>query len=136
MGSKYHRVLTLPIRAENRGRYPTDWSEISRRIRFERAQGRCECEGECGRGTHEGRCTNVHGGTAYGTDSLVVLTVAHLDHTPENCADENLKAMCQGCHLHYDRKHHAETAYRTRREGLVVADLFGSEDQPTGERDA
>lgn len=115
----------MPIRPENRARYPSYWTELSRRLRFERASGRCECEGECGRGTHEGRCTNVHGGLAYGTGSIVVLTVAHLDHTPENCDESNLKAMCQGCHLHYDREHHAQTAYRTRREGLVVADLFG-----------
>ena len=41
-----------------------------------------------------------------------------------NCSDENLKSMCQGCHLHYDRHHHAETAYRTRREGKAAGDLF------------
>jgi hypothetical protein len=114
----------MPIRAENVARYPVDWHEISRRIRFDRAGGRCECAGECGRGTHEGRCPNVHGGLAYGTGSVVVLTTAHLDHTPERCEDENLKAMCQGCHLHYDREHHAQTAYRTRREGLAVNDMF------------
>lgn len=32
----------------------------------------------------------------------VVLTVAHLDHTPENCADDNLAALCQRCHNRYD----------------------------------
>lgn len=114
----------MPIRAENRDRYPANWREISDRIRFGRAQGRCECEGECGRGTHKGRCPNIHGQPAYGTGSLVVLTVAHLDHVPEHCEDENLRAMCQACHLHYDREHHAETAYRTRREGKAAGDLF------------
>lgn len=118
----------MPIRPENRARYPADWHALSRRIRLERAGGRCECEGECGRGTHEGRCPNFHGGSAYGTGSVVVLTTAHLNHTPEDCRDENLKAMCQGCHLHYDREHHAQTAYRTRRDGLAVSDLF--EEQP------
>ena len=113
----------MPIRPENKCRYPADWPEISRRIRFERADGRCECEGECGRGTHQGRCPNVHGGAAYGTGSVVVLTVAHLNHTPEDCGDGNLKAMCQGCHLHYDRDHHQQTAYRTRREGKA-RDMF------------
>lgn len=106
----------MPIRAENRERYPEDWPAISRRIRFDRAQGRCECRGECGRGTHEGRCPNSHGGLAYGTGSTVILTVAHLDHVPENCADENLRAMCQGCHLHYDLEHHAETRAQSQRE--------------------
>lgn len=103
-----------PIRASEKARYPPDWADISKRIRFDRAGGRCECEGECGRGTHQGRCPNVHGGEAYGTGSKVVLTTAHLNHTPEHCQDDNLKAMCQGCHLHYDREHHARTRAATK----------------------
>jgi hypothetical protein len=104
----------VPIRPENRARYPENWKAISIEIRFGRAGGRCECAGECGRGTHQGRCPNLHGRAAYGTGSKVVLTTAHLDHTPENCEPENLRAMCQGCHLHYDKDHHSETAARTR----------------------
>ena len=112
----------MPIRPENRGRYPADWKQVRERIlaraavrdRMGRGSHRCECLGECGRGTHRGRCPNVHGWPAYGTGSYVVLTIAHLDHTPENCTPENLRAMCQGCHLHYDREHHAAT----RRERL------------------
>lgn len=104
----------MPIRPENRERYPADWRKISKRIRFERADSQCECAGECGRGTHTGRCPNRHGQAAYGTGSKVILTVAHLNHTPEDCRDENLKAMCQGCHLHYDKDHHAATASHTR----------------------
>lgn len=116
----------MPIRPENRDRYPKDWPQISLRIRTVRAGGQCECEGECGRGTHgTHRCTNRNGGRAYGTGSRVVLTVAHLDHTPEHCDDDNLKAMCQGCHLHYDRDHHRQTAARTRMQGKAAGDLFG-----------
>ncbi|WP_202638978.1 hypothetical protein [Bailinhaonella thermotolerans] len=48
------------------------------------------------------------------TGSRVVLTVAHLDHVPENCAEENLLAMCQRCHLAYDADQHAANAARTR----------------------
>ena len=44
----------------------------------------------------------------------MVLTTAHLDHTPENCAESNLRAMCQNCHLAYDADEHASTAARTR----------------------
>jgi hypothetical protein len=110
-----------PIRPENRDRYPTDWREISLRIRTERAAGRCECLGECGRGTHAGRCPNVNGGQAYGTGSKVVLTVAHLDHTPENSDDSNLRAMCNGCHLAYDADHHRQTAAATRRAAIEAA---------------
>lgn len=53
-----------------------------------------------------------------------MLTTAHLDHTPENCASDNLRSMCQGCHLHYDRTHHAQTAYRTRKANARTDDLF------------
>jgi hypothetical protein len=111
----------MPIRPENRDRYPADWDAISLHIRTVRAEGRCECAGECGRGTHDGRCPNMNGGQAYGTGSKVVLTVAHLDHTPEHCDPENLRAMCNGCHLHYDRDHHAETRSRTREAARLAA---------------
>ncbi len=40
---------------------------------------------------------------------LVVLTIAHLNHTPGDDRDENLKALCQWCHLNWDKIHHAET---------------------------
>lgn len=118
----------MPIRPENRNRYPADWPEISHRIRFERAGGRCECQGECGRRTHSGRCPNTHTGRAYDTGSRVLLTTAHLDHTPENCDPDNLRAMCQGCHLHYDRDHHAETARRTR--ALALDELLAAQMDP------
>lgn len=109
----------MPIRPENLARYPADWAEISFRIRFVRALGHCECEGECGRG-HKTRCPARHNAPAPGTGTRVILTVAHLDHTPENCDPANLKAMCQGCHLHYDRAHHAETAARTRAAEIAA----------------
>jgi hypothetical protein len=111
----------MPIRPENRKRYPKDWPAISRSIRTVRAGGRCECYGECGRGTHAERCPNRQGQPAYGTGSNVQLTTAHLDHTPENCDPPNLRAMCNGCHLHYDREHHRETAAATRRKAAEDA---------------
>ena len=116
----------MPIKPENKDRYPKDWKAISTAIRA-RSGGRCECEGECGlHRTHPGprRCVELHGEPAKWAKGKVVLTVAHLDHTPENCDEKNLKAMCQGCHLHYDREHHAETAYRTRRAGKAAGDFF------------
>ncbi len=109
----------MPIRPENRSRYPADWPIISKRIRNIRAEGRCECEGECGTG-HPGRCTARNGRPNLATGSRVVLTVAHLDHTPENCDDANLRAMCQRCHLSYDRDHHAQTAARTRAAQMTA----------------
>lgn len=127
----------MPIRPENRDRYPADWKQISLRIRTVRAAGRCECLGECGRGTHTGRCPNLNGGQAYGTGSKVVLTVAHLNHTPEDVRDENLRAMCNGCHLAYDADHHRETAAATRRAAIESAGQLTlaaqAADQQTGE---
>ena len=105
----------MPIRPENRTRYPPDWSAISRRIRFERAHGRCECLGECGTPRHPDRCYARHGEPHPVTGSMVVLTVAHLDHQPENCDDGNLRAMCQKCHLAYDAEHHARERLRNQR---------------------
>lgn len=108
----------MPIRAENRARYPINWKAISHRIRFHRAAGRCECEGECGlHRTNPGprRCVEIHGKPAVWARGVVVLTVAHLDHTPENVRDDNLKAMCQRCHLLYDKDHHQANAAETRR---------------------
>lgn len=122
-----------PIRSEDRDRYPPDWKAISARIRFVRARfkgegwiaavPRCECTGECG--LHEGRrCEELHGLAAEHAKGTICLTVAHLDHTPENCADENLRAMCQRCHLRYDRDQHRETASRTRDRKRGQGRLF------------
>lgn len=113
----------MPIRPENRDRYGADWADFSLTIRRDRAQWRCECTGECGRPRdHLGdsnRCVNRHGQPAYGTGSHVVLTVAHLTHEPED--RDHVKAMCQGCHLHYDRDHHAQTRAATRAAELDAA---------------
>jgi 5-methylcytosine-specific restriction endonuclease McrA len=110
----------LPIRPENLARYPSNWREISLRIRTQRAAGRCECTGQCGL-DHNGRCTALNGQAHPDTGSKVVLTVAHLDHTPENCADANLMAACQRCHLRYDRDHHAATRAAQKAATLATA---------------
>lgn len=117
----------MPIRPENLARYPADWPVISWVIRWVRALGQCECHGECsGVPTWHGadrhaRCGAVNGQPHPRTRSTVVLTVAHLDHAPENAHPANLRAMCQACHLRYDRDHHAETRRETRERQLVAA---------------
>lgn len=104
----------MPIRPENRKRYPAEWPAISWVIRWIRALGQCECRGECeGSAWWKDRCDAINGQPHPRTRSTVVLTVAHLDHTPENVHPANLRAMCQGCHLRYDRDHHAETRRAT-----------------------
>jgi hypothetical protein len=120
----------MPISPENLARYPPDWPEISKRIRFDRAGGRCECIGECG--THAGRCWAEHGQEHPDTGSRVVLTTAHRDHQPENCDDDNLFAGCQRCHLAYDAHIHAANAARTRatRRAAGTPPLFELPSQP------
>lgn len=149
----------MPIRPENKDRYPKDWSKISAAIR--EAAGQCcqKCKAPNGRSIRRGKtedgqhvwrlatdscymdgvCAETgllvpdtdEDSVAYGREVKVVLTVAHLDHTPENCADENLKALCQRCHLVYDAKHHAKNAAATRRAALNIPDMFGEPDRST-----
>lgn len=54
-----------------------------------------------------------------------VLTVAHLDHRPENCDRSNLKALCAPCHCRYDlaampqkKRMKAERLGQLRLEGV------------------
>lgn len=115
----------MPIRPEMRHLYPPDWDAFSL-AKKEAAGWRCECRGECARGSDhldgaDGRCVNRHGMPAFRTGSNVVLTTAHLNHDPTDCSDENTRAFCNGCHLHYDRGHHAETRAATRRARLAEA---------------
>jgi hypothetical protein len=106
----------VPIRKESRHRYPPDWKENSERIRFQRAGGRCECTGECR--LHKGRrCVERHGEPAVYARGKIVLTVAHLNHQPEDCREENLKAMCQRCHLRYDVQHHKTSRLKEQGQG-------------------
>lgn len=111
----------------DRSKYPADWKEFSRHIRFKRAKSQCECRGECGlHRTNPGprRCIEVHHNPAYWAKGEIVLTIAHLNHNPKDSRRANLKAMCQRCHLRYDQKHHAENASRTRDRKRGQGDFF------------
>jgi hypothetical protein len=116
----------MPIRPENRARYPADWPEISRRIRFDRAGGRCECAGECGL-THEGgRCSAWHGQLRGDDKRPVTLTVAHLPGREiEQCGDDDLKAMCERCHNRMDAPARRRGIRERARAAMgVIRDLF------------
>lgn len=106
-----------PIRPSERERYPKNWRDISERIR-RRADGRCE--GIPGQPS----CGAVHGQRHPITGSIVVLTVAHLDHQPEHCEDANLRALCQRCHNRYDQPHRRKNAANTRRSQKQTGELF------------
>lgn len=103
----------------DRNKYPDDWEEISCRIRFERACGFCECDGECG--THSDRCDAAHGWPHPVTGSEVVLTTAHLDHDTTHNDDDNLKAMCQRCHNAYDVPFRRRNRARRARQEMIEA---------------
>ena len=102
----------MPIRPEQKARYPKDWKLISLEVR-ERAGW--VCEGSPG---HYPDCRAANAQPHPVTGSRVVLTVAHLDHVPENVGEPgnrpNLMAMCQRCHLTYDAKEHVKNARVTR----------------------
>ena len=106
----------MPIKPENKNRYPRNWKQI-RELILIRALNRCEL---CGALNH-----HLHPITL----SEVVLTIAHLDHIPEHCEEENLKAMCQKCHNNYDIEHREKTRRMTRRysNSKDQKELFDSE---------
>lgn len=54
----------------------------------------------------------------------IVLTIAHLDHVPENNDPANLRALCQRCHLAHDAGLHAENARATRDRKAGQGRLF------------
>lgn len=92
----------MPIKPENKARYPADWKLRSRFVRFYRARNRCEW---CGAKNHEPHPV---------TGSKVVLPAAHVyDHRPEACSLLNLAALCQRCHNRHDAKMRAANAKET-----------------------
>lgn len=111
----------MPIRPENKSRYPADWKAISLEVR---TAARWRCEGS----PAYPDCKAEDGCSHPVTGSVVVLTVAHLDHIPENVGEPgnrpNLKAWCQRCHNTYDMpKRRAGIAQRAR-EAIGCCDLF------------
>ncbi|HVY12115.1 MAG TPA: hypothetical protein VHB73_00960 [Alphaproteobacteria bacterium] len=137
----------MPIRPENKARYPKNWSEISARIRFDRAGGRCECTGECGL-DHEKeyenfepeflydprtdaklgspqRCIAIHHALHPITQAKVILTTAHLPGKEiEECGDDDIKGMCQRCHNRMDARMR-QAGIRIRAHACrAVRDMF------------
>jgi hypothetical protein len=128
----------MPIKPENKARYPKDWRSIVGRVR-ERSGDRCEgspahpdcrrpngwllnkCTGEL---TDDGEIAEAWEFADGDKVVKIVLTTAHLDHVPENCDLSNLRHWCQRCHLLYDAKHHAITAASTRKSRANTPDMF------------
>ena len=105
--------------------YPPDWKVFSLAIRYERAEGQCECTGECGlHKTHPGprRCEEIDRLPARWAQGKVVLTVAHLCHCEPLCMiPTHVKAMCNRRHLRVDVPLHIRHMAETRRLRLETA---------------
>jgi 5-methylcytosine-specific restriction endonuclease McrA len=112
----------------DRSKYPPYWDDLSLFVREVLAGDRCEG------GPDYPDCTAENGEPHPVTGSKVVLTVAHLDHDPGNNEFQNLRALCQRCHLAHDREQHALTrALRERTEKIEAGQLeIGIEAADTG----
>lgn len=111
----------MPIKPENAKRYPANWKAIRAEV-LERARHRCE-------GSPKFPDCRVQNYSKHpDTGSRVVLTIAHLDHIPENVGESgnrpNLRAWCQRCHLAYDHEYHQRNSFLTRRANKRTAELF------------
>jgi len=112
----------MPIKLENKNLYPKNWNEISKDIRFNRADNRCEICGAINYSYVHKKSREL----CLRDEDLaiqIVLTVAHLDHDPENCDYLNLKAMCQKCHNNYDSKHRADTRRNSKLKNQLSFSL-------------
>ena len=126
----------MPIKPENRAKYPADWKEIRTRI-LARAENRCE---RCGVQNGADYCRLVEHpevalplsvasmvrGAQAGPPVRIVLTIAHLDSDLVDHSDANLQALCQRCHNLLDAptraRHAAETRAAHRRQPCLFAE--------------
>ncbi len=86
----------------DRSRYPANWRAIADAVK-EAAGWVCQ---QCGKQCRRPGQPLVIGHPELGHQAT--LTVAHLDHDPEN-PHARLAALCAPCHLRYDAGHHAAT---------------------------
>jgi len=101
----------------DRARYPDNWEKIALAVKTA-AGWKCQ---KCGK-----QCRKP--GEPFDTHKRT-LTVAHLNHTPEDVREENLMAMCAPCHLRYDAKHHAETRKRKRVNDMAEQITISKEEE-------
>lgn len=127
----------MPIRPENKDRYPANWPEIRERI-LERAGHKCEM---CSIKNHsigyrDHKKIFVGLGGSFKEEDIghevrpgckifkIVLTVAHLNHIPEDCDDINLMALCQLCHNNHDAKNRGKERMKRLYKLRGTKDLF------------
>ncbi len=127
----------MPIRPEFRKFYGAEWENIVRPRILKLAGHKCQQCGKPNHSVAYVYCEKVGGrrvqywvaqGSSAWKDSSgvpvprskwpapgmprkirVILQVAHLNHVPGDDRDENLRALCGWCHLHWDSGEHHET---------------------------
>jgi len=114
--------------------YPPNWKSFSLSIRYDRAEGRCECHGLCGlHRTHPGprRCVEIDRQPAQFAHGVIVLTVAHVCTCDPPCArEDHVLACCNRCHLRIDLSLHKQHAAESRRQARQDAGQLTFLDKP------
>lgn len=119
LANLWQKTSAMPIRAENKDRYPKDWKTVI--VPKVRARSGNRCEGS----PSYPDCRAVNGDPHPITGALVVLTVAHLNDDELETRDiERLRHWCQLCHNTYDAPRRAAGIKARRRVGKAVGDLF------------
>jgi hypothetical protein len=109
----------MPIRPENRSRYPKDWSTVI--VPAVRARSGNVCEGS----PAYPECRAVNGEPHPITRSVVVLTVAHLNHDDLETRDiEQMRHWCQRCHNTYDQPARQAGIRARAHAARAAGDLF------------
>lgn len=106
--------------------YPPNWkTEIVPRILARAGEVRTN-DGHIVQEAHCEKCGAKNHWPHPITESMVVLTIAHLDHDPENfeVKDERLQALCQRCHLGIDQWRHTMKRRFGRRFFKTCKSLF------------
>ena len=124
----------------NRSLYPPNWDEIALKITTE-TNWTCEqCKRPCRRPGESVEQLSKRLGQPIPHPQQYCLTVAHLDHRPENCDRANLRALCAPCHCRYDLSQMG-TKQRLKRERkgqlnlLNPVDRLGLDHGPGGNGD-
>ena len=108
-------------------KYPADWKQRRARI-LERAGNKCEfCSVPNGLHGWRDEISQFHeldeDWSPTGVKFIkIVLTIAHLDHDEENheVQDTRLRALCQRCHLAYDKIERRDRKDKKRGQGTLV----------------
>ena len=109
----------MPIRPENRDRYPSDWKTVI--VPAVRKRSGNKCEGS----PAYPDCRAENGQPHPVTGSKVVLTVAHLEGEPLESRDiERMRHWCQRCHNTYDAPMRRAGIAARARAGRAIGDLF------------